>query len=192
MEIDGWRADPLGTHEERFFKQGEATPLVRDRGIGSYDEPIGGGMDTPGTTSLLQPGTQRITTAPIPVTDVPPTEQTPVVVGPPTRSVRLNLRRPGPSSSRHSSPRSPPGLLIVVLATLGLIAAAVAVVYSAIPAGSLPSLLGRQPGVGAYRTGRAETAAAVAIVLLVVPIVITVRSYFPELVRRAWRRLLGR
>ncbi len=191
MDIDGWGADPFGAHEERFFKQGLPTPLVRDRGIGSYDEPHGGGTSAPGATSLLESGKQRITTATIPVTDVPPTEQTPAV-GPPTRAVRLNLRRPGPSSSRHSSPRSPSGLLILVLATLGLLAAAVAVVYSTIPAGSLPSLLGRQPGISAYRTGRAETAAAVAIVLLVIPIVITVRAYFPELVRMAWRRLLGR
>jgi hypothetical protein len=36
---DGWRADPFRLHEERFFKDGEPTPLVRDDGIGSYDEP---------------------------------------------------------------------------------------------------------------------------------------------------------
>lgn len=191
MDIDGWRADSLGTHEERFFKQGLPTPLVRDRGIGSYDEPRRGRSSAPGATSLLVPGTPRITTAPIPVTDVPPTEETPVV-GPPTRSVRLNVKPPGSRSSRRSSPRSPSGLLIVVLAALGLLATAVAVLYSTIPAGSLPSLLGRQPGVSVYRTGRAETAAVVAIVFLVIPIVITIRSYFPELVRLVWHRLLGR
>jgi hypothetical protein len=39
MELAGWHADPFGTHEERFFKDGAPTPLVRDDGIGSYSEP---------------------------------------------------------------------------------------------------------------------------------------------------------
>lgn len=41
MELDGWHPDPFGVHEERFLKDGEATPLVRDNGIGSYAEPPG-------------------------------------------------------------------------------------------------------------------------------------------------------
>jgi len=36
--LDGWQPDPYGMHEERFFRQGEPTPLVRDNGVGSYDE----------------------------------------------------------------------------------------------------------------------------------------------------------
>ena len=37
-ENPGWRADPLGRHEERYFKgSGEATPLVRNNGLESYD-----------------------------------------------------------------------------------------------------------------------------------------------------------
>jgi len=36
--LDGWQPDPFGMHEERFFRQGEPTPLVRDNGVGSYDE----------------------------------------------------------------------------------------------------------------------------------------------------------
>ncbi len=39
MELAGWHADPFGTHEERFFKEGAPTPLVHDNGIGSYSEP---------------------------------------------------------------------------------------------------------------------------------------------------------
>jgi hypothetical protein len=39
MNLDGWHPDPFGTHEERLFKQGEPTPLVRDGGVGSYDDP---------------------------------------------------------------------------------------------------------------------------------------------------------
>ena len=37
--VEGWHPDPLGIHEERFFKQGKATPLVRDDGVGSYHHP---------------------------------------------------------------------------------------------------------------------------------------------------------
>jgi len=37
MDLDGWRPDPFGTHEERLFAQGEPTPLVRDDGVGSVD-----------------------------------------------------------------------------------------------------------------------------------------------------------
>jgi len=36
---EGWRPDPFGVHEERLFDNGKPTPLVRDDGIGSYDEP---------------------------------------------------------------------------------------------------------------------------------------------------------
>jgi hypothetical protein len=34
---DGWHPDPFGIHEERLFKGGDPTPLVRDDGIGSVD-----------------------------------------------------------------------------------------------------------------------------------------------------------
>jgi hypothetical protein len=37
MDLDGWHPDPFGIHEERLFKGGEPTPLVRDDGIGSID-----------------------------------------------------------------------------------------------------------------------------------------------------------
>ena len=40
--LDGWHPDPFGAHEERLFKDGEPTPLVKDRGIGSYSEPPSG------------------------------------------------------------------------------------------------------------------------------------------------------
>jgi len=39
MDLDGWHPDPCGTHEERFFEHGEPTALVRDGGVGSYDDP---------------------------------------------------------------------------------------------------------------------------------------------------------
>ena len=37
MSVDGWHPDPFGIHEERLFAKGEPTPLVRNRGIGSFD-----------------------------------------------------------------------------------------------------------------------------------------------------------
>ncbi len=36
MFVDGWHPDPYGIHEERLFANGEPTPLVRNRGIGSF------------------------------------------------------------------------------------------------------------------------------------------------------------
>ena len=39
MDLEGWYPDPFGIHEERLFKDGEPTPLVRDNGVGSYDQP---------------------------------------------------------------------------------------------------------------------------------------------------------
>ena len=38
--MDGWHPDPYGVHEERLFRDGVATPLVRDDGIGSYHDPF--------------------------------------------------------------------------------------------------------------------------------------------------------
>lgn len=39
MNPDGWQPDPFNQHEERLFSKGEPTALVRDGGVGSYDEP---------------------------------------------------------------------------------------------------------------------------------------------------------
>ena len=36
---DGWYRDPFAAHEERLFKEGRPTPVVRDGGVGSFDEP---------------------------------------------------------------------------------------------------------------------------------------------------------
>ena len=41
MDLDGWHPDPFGTHQERLFREGEPTALVRDNGVGSYDRPRG-------------------------------------------------------------------------------------------------------------------------------------------------------
>ena len=69
MELDGWHPDPFGIHEERFLKDGEATPLVRDNGIGSFAEPPGSAM------SVLSPPA-----ATPPPDTVPPSPATPVPV----------------------------------------------------------------------------------------------------------------
>src|SRR3974377_1742074 len=39
MDKEGGHPHPVGTHEERFFKDGKLTPVVRDHGIGSYHDP---------------------------------------------------------------------------------------------------------------------------------------------------------
>jgi hypothetical protein len=39
MQAQGWYHDPYGVHEERYYSAGEATKLVCDRGIESYDPP---------------------------------------------------------------------------------------------------------------------------------------------------------
>ena len=56
MSRDGWQADPFGTYEERLFKDGEPTPLVRDHGVGSYDEPPDSVPSF--AAQYAQPGTQ--------------------------------------------------------------------------------------------------------------------------------------
>jgi hypothetical protein len=40
--LEGWYSDPFGTHEARWLSNGEATKLVRDGTITSYDEPPDG------------------------------------------------------------------------------------------------------------------------------------------------------
>ena len=37
MDLEGWHPDPFGIHEERLFRHGEPTPVVRDDGVGSMD-----------------------------------------------------------------------------------------------------------------------------------------------------------
>ncbi len=39
--LEGWCTDPTGAHEERWFSWGQATKLVRDAGVESFDEPNG-------------------------------------------------------------------------------------------------------------------------------------------------------
>jgi hypothetical protein len=39
MPVQGWCPDPYGSHEDRWFSEGEPTRLVRDQGTESYDEP---------------------------------------------------------------------------------------------------------------------------------------------------------
>lgn len=39
MGLEGWHPDPFEFHEERLFQDGEPTPLVKDDGVGSYDQP---------------------------------------------------------------------------------------------------------------------------------------------------------
>ncbi len=191
MDLDGWRPDPFGIHEERLFRLGLPTPLVKDDGIGSYDKPPTGEWRAVGPTSVVERGTEQIAAEAIRHAVVLPTQETPVF-GPPTKAVLVNAGSPGRRPFPSWSPRSSSGRLVAIVAIVGLLAAAVAVAYSTIPADSLPSFLGGRRGVTAYRTGRAEVAAVVAIVILVIAIVNTVRTRFPKLVSSIWHRLLGR
>jgi hypothetical protein len=36
---EGWYTDPYERHEARWFSEGRATKLVRDRGVETYDDP---------------------------------------------------------------------------------------------------------------------------------------------------------
>src|ERR1700676_4670838 len=70
---DGWHPDPFRIHEERFFKQGEPTPLVKDDGIGFYDKPPGerSGMSDPSIQADLiteggEPTALSVDSAPMP------------------------------------------------------------------------------------------------------------------------------
>jgi len=191
MDLDGWRPDPFGIHEERLFRQGLPTPLVKDDGIGSYDKLPTGEWRAVGPTSAVERSTEQIAAEAIRHAGVPPTQETPVI-GPPTKAIPLKVSRPGRGPSPSTSRRRSSGRVVVIVAIIGLLAAAVAIAYSTIPANSLPSLLGGRREIVAYRTGRAEVAAVVAIVLLVIAIVLTVRTRFPKLVSTTWHRLLGR
>jgi hypothetical protein len=46
IESDGWHPDPFGIHDERLFRDGEPTPLVKDGGVGSVDTPPAARMAT--------------------------------------------------------------------------------------------------------------------------------------------------
>jgi hypothetical protein len=81
MDLDGWHPDPYGTHHERFFKQGEPTPLVRDGGVGSYDEP---------PASLTPATAAPTTTIHIPASAVgPPPSRPPLAHRPLTKNWRF-------------------------------------------------------------------------------------------------------
>ncbi len=86
MDLEGWHPDPVGTHEERFFKQGQPTPLVRDGGVGSYDEP-------PASVTTATPAPTRAAAR---ATSTPP---------PPSDSG--SSRGPGPSEGDRKK-RNPP------------------------------------------------------------------------------------
>ena len=38
-EAEGWYVDPYALHEERWYSAGTPTPLVRDHGVESHDDP---------------------------------------------------------------------------------------------------------------------------------------------------------
>jgi phosphatidylinositol-3-phosphatase len=54
MDLDGWHPDPFGIHEERLFRDGGPTALVRDDGIGSLDALPTTERHAEGSTSATQ------------------------------------------------------------------------------------------------------------------------------------------
>jgi hypothetical protein len=85
MRLDGWHPDPFGIHEERFLKDGEATPLVRDSGIGSYSEP---------------PGALNVVLSPPAATPPPPAPPPPATPAP---GIVLGPSSPPPTASTDGS-----------------------------------------------------------------------------------------
>ena len=77
MDLDGWHPDPYGRHDERFFERGEPTPLVRDGGVGSYDEPPASFI-----SATAAPPTQTPTLTPTPTSETPPGAAGPPPSGP--------------------------------------------------------------------------------------------------------------
>jgi len=65
MDQDGWKPDPFRSHEERLFKDGEPTPLVRDGGVGSYDAPPAAFYATGQAGSTAEPHPNHPTQRPI-------------------------------------------------------------------------------------------------------------------------------
>ena len=54
-ESSGWRADPFGTHELRYFSQGSPTRLVRDQDQDSFDA-LTAAAPPPGSAPAPAPG----------------------------------------------------------------------------------------------------------------------------------------
>lgn len=106
-ENTGWRTDPLGRHEERYFKgSGEATPLVRNNGVESYDlradaarpganEPV-----LPQPTEVSNPDSVLAAGSPDTAWDAPPATSTPTEDSP---TGSTNLGEPDAETPRRVS-----------------------------------------------------------------------------------------
>ncbi len=89
MGVDGWHADPSGRHEERLFSRGEPTALVRDGGVGSYDETgptPGTPTPSPATASPLAPSPRT----PAPLVRLDPV---PKRIAPPRHDIKARVPR---------------------------------------------------------------------------------------------------
>ena len=136
MDLDGWHPDPFGTHEERLFKQGEPTPVVRDNGVGSYDEPPT--SLTPAVRSVAKDSDPMAATSapdapPPPPTSIPPPSPThvapsqtvlateqfaqpmPMQASPTVPMVPVEWPAPSESIGKDRSPASVLGLSIITL-----------------------------------------------------------------------------
>ena len=119
-ELSGWRPDPFGLHEFRFFSDdGVATLLVRDGGINSHDKPpsdvppssaVGAFVphSEPQSAALLKPQEPRQAPAPEPQRSIaqnppPVLVSQPPLAGPPPQSVIA----PQPQKARPPQPAVP-------------------------------------------------------------------------------------
>jgi hypothetical protein len=97
-EPHGWRPDPVGIHEERFFNNGEPTQLVFDGAVAFLEE------------SLLTAGPEPLETASLALIDVVPTGEEPAHVD--AAPAASPNQAPAPRhdcSAEQSVSRPPPG-----------------------------------------------------------------------------------
>jgi hypothetical protein len=77
-DLHGWKSDPFGLHEQRYFSQGEPTKLVRDGGVESYDPPPATGSSA-APAPVAEPATPPapVQATPVPESSMPPPSHPP-------------------------------------------------------------------------------------------------------------------
>jgi hypothetical protein len=106
--VNGWHPDPFQLHEERFLKNGEATALIRDNGIGAYDEPPG-----PVEAVLAPPPASPATSSPQTAPSspaIPAPETATAVLSPPPAPPAPPSEHTAPSTPAVSAPETVTGL----------------------------------------------------------------------------------
>ena len=178
----GWRPDPSGVHEERWFKDGEPTVLVRDNGIGSLETAAGTGAPR-GLSSRRRPRSPRVTISIM--TSTPPRRRLASVAR------RLPLEgeggTPGSLDTRKSHVS---GVTRWLRAPLFLACYLVAYVVVGIVVALLAVSLLSHSHVSSHGVGQTTIGFADALALAVAAIaLIAAVLAFPSLVAWVWRQL---